>query len=74
MDGDHSEDPGSDWRIILKWIFRHIQGFGGGKLRERDQLEDPDVDGRKDGSSGSGMWAVWTGSCRHRGGTGGGHL
>ena len=19
---DHSEDPGLDWRIILKWIFR----------------------------------------------------
>ena len=25
---------------------RHIQGVGGGNLRERDHLEDPGVDGR----------------------------
>jgi hypothetical protein len=25
---------------------RRIQGFGGGNLRERDQLGNPDVDGR----------------------------
>jgi hypothetical protein len=25
---------------------RCLQGFGGGNLRERDQLEDQDVDGR----------------------------
>jgi hypothetical protein len=25
---------------------RHIQGFGGGNLRERDHLGDPGVDGR----------------------------
>ena len=24
---------------------RHIQGFGGGNLRERDHLEDPGKDG-----------------------------
>ena len=25
---------------------RRVQGFGWGNLRERDHLEDPDVDGR----------------------------
>ena len=25
---------------------RHIQGFGGGNLKERDHLGDPDFDGR----------------------------
>jgi hypothetical protein len=35
-----------------------------GNLRERDHLEDRGVDGRVilEGSSGSGMWGVWTGS------------
>ena len=38
---DHLEDPGVDWRIILR-----DAGFWGGNTRERDQLEDPSVDGR----------------------------
>ena len=54
---------------------RHIQGFGGGNLRERDHLGDPGIDGtilrwifRK--------WdvGVWIGSSWLRIGTGGGHL
>ena len=55
---------------------RCTQGFGGGKLRARDHLGDPGVDGRIILS-----WifrksdvGVWTGSSWLRIGTGGGHL
>jgi hypothetical protein len=27
---DHMEDPGTDWSIILRWIFRKWDGGGGG--------------------------------------------
>ena len=48
-------EPGVDGRIILRWIGgrrrryggdkRYIQGCGGKKLRERDHLGDPGVNG-----------------------------
>ena len=55
---------------------RHIQGFGGGNLRERDHLADPGIDGRiilrwifrkRDVE-------IWTASSWLRIGTGGKHL
>jgi hypothetical protein len=33
-------------------------GFSWGNLKERGHLGDPGVDGRKNGSSGIGMWGV----------------
>jgi len=55
---------------------RCIQGFGGGKLRERDHLGDPDVDGRIILRWIFRRWdvGVWTGSSWLRIETGGGHL
>ena len=26
MEGDHLEDPDVDWKIILKWIFKRLDG------------------------------------------------
>jgi len=50
---------------------RRVQCFGW----ERNNWGDPGVDGRiEDGSPGSGMWGLWTGSSWLRIGTGGGHL
>jgi hypothetical protein len=55
---------------------RGIQGFGGGNLRERDHVEDPDVAGRIILRWIFRKWDVglWTGSSWLRIGTGGGHL
>jgi hypothetical protein len=49
------------------------QGCGGGDLRERDHLEDLDVDAGYNNGSKGGMGA-WTGLTRHRIGTGSGFL
>jgi len=51
-------------------------GFCCGNLRERDQFEDPGVDGSiiLGGSSGSVKIGAWTGSSFFRTGTGGGHV
>jgi len=53
-----------------------IQGFWWGNLRERDQLEDPGIDGRIILRWIFRKWdeGIWTGSSWHRIGTGGGHL
>ena len=50
--------------------------FGGKTLRERDHLEDPDVDGRIILRRIFRKWDVkaWTGSIWFRKGTGGRHL
>jgi hypothetical protein len=55
---------------------RHIQGFGGGNLRERDHLENSRLDGRVILRWIFRKWDVgaWTGSSWHRIGTGGGLL
>jgi len=55
---------------------RCIQGFGGGKLGERDHLGDPGVDGRIILRWMFRKWdvEVWTGSSWLRIGTGDGHL
>jgi hypothetical protein len=55
---------------------RFIQGFGWGKLRERDHLRDPDVDGKIILKRIFRGWdvGVWTGSSCLRIGRGGGHL
>jgi len=52
------------------------QGFCWGKLRERDYMEDPDVDGRIMLKWIFRKWdvGIWTGSSWLRIGTGGGHL
>jgi len=57
-------------------VERRIQGFDGGHLRERDHLEDPDVDRRIILRWVFRKWdvGVWTGSSWLRIGTGGGHL
>jgi hypothetical protein len=52
-------------------------GFRWGNLRERDHMEDPDVDGRIILRWNFRKWdmgGVWTGSTWIRIGTGGGHL
>jgi hypothetical protein len=53
-----------------------MQGFGGENLRERDHLEDPDVDMRVILRWNFRKWdvGVWSGSRWFRIGTGGGHL
>ena len=55
---------------------RRIQGFGGGNLRGRDYLGDPDVDGRIILRWIFRKWyvGVWTGSSWLKIGTVGGHL
>ena len=55
---------------------RYIQGSGGGNLRERDNLEEPGVDGRKILRWSFRKWdvGVWIGSSWLRIGTGGGDL
>ena len=55
---------------------KRIQGFGEGNMKERDNLGDPDVDGRIILRWIFRKWdlGVWTGSIWHRIGTGGGHL
>jgi hypothetical protein len=55
---------------------RCIQDFSGGKLREREHLEDPGVDGRIILRWIFRKWDVraWTGSSWLRRWTGGGHL
>jgi hypothetical protein len=54
----------------------HIQGFGGGNLRERDHLEAPGIDGRIILRWIFRKWdvRVWSGSRWLRTGTGGGYL
>jgi len=53
-----------------------IRGFGGGNLREREHLEDPDDDGRIILRRIFRKWfgGVWTGLIWLRRGTVGGHL
>jgi hypothetical protein len=55
---------------------RHIQGFDGGNLRERDHLEDPGIGGRIILRWVFRKWdvGVWTGSSWLRMGTGTEHL
>jgi len=55
---------------------RHIQGFGGGNLREKDHLGDPGLDGMIKLRWIFRKWdvGVWTGSSWLRIGTGGRHL
>jgi hypothetical protein len=55
---------------------RHIQGFGGGDLRDRGHLEDPGVDGRIILRWVFRKWdvGVWNGSSWLRIGTGGGQV
>jgi len=53
-----------------------LKGFWCGNLRERNHLEDPDVDGRKTIRRIFKLWdgGAWTGLIWLRIGTGGGHL
>ena len=55
---------------------RHVQGFGGGNLRERDHWGDPGIDGRIMLRWIFRKWdvGVWTGLSGLRIGIGGGHL
>jgi hypothetical protein len=55
---------------------KHIQGFGGGNMRERDHFEYPGVDGRIILKLVFRKWYVgpWTGTSWLRIETGGGHF
>ena len=61
---------------MYMWEERRIQVLGGGNLRERDHLGEPDLDGRIRLRWIFMKWDVgeWTGSSWLMIGTGGGHL
>jgi hypothetical protein len=71
---DQSEDLKNVYKAYFKLYF--IQGFGWGKLSEKDYLGDPGVDGRIILRWILRKWdvGVWTGSSWKRNGTGAGHL